>query len=182
MACDRRARWQTVPEGVSRVRPKLILISGAPGVGKSEVASRLYKMLEECAWLDGDDVWRVHPFRVDAERVALAERNVMAVLHNYLSSGCAHVILTWVLHRQEIIDRILRGLDDVPFETSVVTLVCDESTLESRRRASHPGDVNVDVALRRQRECAALDSTKIDTSRLTREAVALRVLEAVSAG
>lgn len=164
------------------MRPKLILISGAPGVGKSEVASRLYEMLEECAWLDGDDVWRVHPFRLDAERVALAEGNVIVVLHNYLSSGCANVILTCVLHRQEIIDRILRGLDDVPFEASVVTLVCDESALESRRRASHPGDVNVDISLRRQRECAALDSTKIDTTRLTPDEAALRVLEAVSAG
>lgn len=163
------------------MEPRLIVISGAPGVGKSVVASHLCRMLDECAWLDGDDVWRIHPFRVDAERVALAERNIVAVLRNYLSNGCAHVILTWVLHRQEIIDRILSGLEGIPFDGSLFTLVCDERTLESRWRASHSGHADVELALRRLRESAALDTTHIDTTELSPEQVAGGILETLAA-
>jgi cytidylate kinase len=164
------------------MRQKLILIGGPPGVGKSAVASILWTMLDRSAWLDGDDVWRIHPFRVDPERVALAEDNIAAVLRNYLLSGCSHVILTWVLHRQEIIDRILGGLDGIPFDALFFTLVCDSITLESRWRASHPTEEDVGLPLRRLRECAELNSTQIDTSELSAEQVASAIAEDLASG
>jgi hypothetical protein len=162
--------------------PKLILIGGPPGVGKSAVASILWTMLDESAWLDGDDVWRIHPFRVDTERAALAEANIAAVLRNYLLGGCSHVILTWVLHRQAIIDRILGELDGIPFDASFFTLVCDSGTLESRWRASHPTDEDAGLPLRRLRECAELDSTQIDTSQLSAEQVASAIADELESG
>jgi hypothetical protein len=159
-----------------------VLIGGPPGVGKSAVASRLSEMLDECAWLDGDDVWRVRPFRVDADSVALAERNIADVLRNYLLSGCPHVILTWVLHRREIIDRILEALDGVSFDVSSFTLVCDPGTLESRWRTSHPAEGRAALPLRRLRECMELNSVHIDTSALDVEQVASAVLDALESG
>ena len=121
------------------MHPRLIQIAGAPGVGKSEAASRLAAKLADCAWLDGDDVWRIHPFRVDPETVRLAEHNIVSVLGNSLSGGVSHVILSWVLHRQAIIDRMLGALEVTSFDVAVFTLLCDEYTLEKRWRASQTG-------------------------------------------
>ena len=167
--------------GDTVMRPKLIFISGPPGFSKSEVASRLYVKLAECAWLDGDDVWRIHPFRVDAETVAVAERNIISVLGNFLSSGRSHVILTWVLHRQTIIDRILWGLDGIPFDVAVFTLVCDEETLVARWRKSHPGGDTTELPLQRLRECSALSSTQVDTTGLDPDQVAERIYQMMEA-
>ena len=42
--------------------PKLILIGGEAWTGKSTCADRLFRRLDNSAWLDGDDVWCVNPW------------------------------------------------------------------------------------------------------------------------
>ena len=114
------------------MKPKVVLITGAPGVGKSAVASILLERLPESIWLDGDDVWRMNPFRVNGTTTAMVEGNIQFVLRNFLSAGFAYVILSWVLARQPIIDRILEGLTGLEYELFVFTLVCEEEALRAR--------------------------------------------------
>ncbi len=161
--------------------PKLILLSGAPGVGKTEVASRLVTRLGDCAWLDGDDVWRIHPFRVDRESVRVAERNIVSVLGNFLSAGFPHVVLSWVLHRRAIVDRIIEGIDGPEFAAGLFTLTCDEATLLERWRETHAGEVASDLPLKRLEETRVLDSVQIDTTGLDPSGVA-DVLHAMIVG
>ena len=154
------------------MKAKLVFITGAPGIGKSTVASILFKRLPESAWLDGDDVWRMNPFRVNDTTTAMVEQNIQFVLRNYLSAGFAHVILSWVLHRQSIIDRILNGLGELEYEPFIFTLVCDEESLESRLKDDPLREPVTELALRRLRESKELETIKIDVTERSPEQIA----------
>ena len=98
---------------------RLIIINGAPGVGKSTVGNLLFSRLNNSAILDGDDVWRINPFKVTDVTRDIVEQNITFVLGNYMKSNYEHVILTWVLHRQSIIDSLLKGLEDLHFHLQI---------------------------------------------------------------
>ena len=162
------------------MEPRLIFVTGAPAAGKTAVCRILFKRLANAAWLDGDDVWRINPFRVDAQTTALAEGNIQSVLRNYLSSGFEHALLSWVLHEQSIIDRILRGLDGIAFQFYAFTLVCEEATL-AERFAEDPARGQVSsLALQRLRESKALATIHVETDGLEPRQVA-RKIEAILA-
>lgn len=57
------------------MKPKLILIGGEAWTGKSTCAEILFKRLNNSAWLDGDDVWRVKPWSLDDPRLRDKEAN-----------------------------------------------------------------------------------------------------------
>ena len=108
---------------------RLIFINGAPGVGKSTVGKLLFSRLNKSAFLDGDDVWKINPFEVTDATREIVEQNITYVLSNYIRANYEYVILTWVLHRQSIIDNLLKGLEGLSFDLHIFTLVCDENTL-----------------------------------------------------
>jgi len=41
---------------------KLVLISGAAGVGKTTLCRYLFKEIKGCAWLDSDWCWMINPW------------------------------------------------------------------------------------------------------------------------
>ena len=142
--------------------PRLIFLNGPPAAGKTTVARLLFERLPHCAWLDGDDVWRIRPFEVNDATRALVERNIPFVLRGYLDAGYSAVILSWVMHRQEIIDLILAALGDADYELAVFTLVCTEAEL--RQRLDRERDVAAEHALERLRQARVLSTTQIDTT------------------
>ena len=144
--------------------PTLIFITGAPGVGKTTVARALLPRLADSAWLGGDDVWRMHPFRVDATTTAMVESNIAFVLRNYLESGFSHVILSWVLHKQDIIGRIVEALKGIDYRFLGFTLVCGEADLMARLARDPSRDTNTELAMVRLKESLELNTMKIDTS------------------
>jgi len=164
------------------MRPKLVFITGAPGVGKNTVARLVFARLDGCAWLDGDDVWRMNPFVVDDRTIRIVEANITFVLRSYLAAGFRHVIFTWVLHRQDIIDRLVAGLEGLEHDLSIFTLVCDEATLAERRGRRNPGDAQrVGLAFERLRQSRELATPKIDTTGRTPEEAAEEILAALAA-
>ena len=89
---------------------KLVLIGGSPWVGKTACAQKLFELLDEAAWLDGDDDWRVNPFLIKDPRLRNGDRNIAFVLQTYLESGfhyviCSSVVLTIPKIRKRILDR-----------------------------------------------------------------------------
>ncbi|MDP6126003.1 MAG: hypothetical protein QGH20_09650 [Candidatus Latescibacteria bacterium] len=76
------------------------------------------------------------------------------------------MILTWVLHRQEIIDRIAAGLGDTFSRLFVFTLVCDEATLATRFNNDPGRGAITERAVERLQQTRDLATRQIDTSDL----------------
>ena len=113
-------------------KPILILIGGAPGIGKSTVAELLYQHLENSVWLDGDDLWRMHPFIVNDQTKLMVLDNIGCVLGSFLKASFEYVILSWVMHEPQIVDAILDRLKDCEFSLVHFTLGCREHALLNR--------------------------------------------------
>ena len=159
---------------------KLIIINGAPAVGKSVVGSLLHAKLDNSAFLDGDDVWRINPFEVTEKTKSIVERNIVFVLRNYIEAGYEYAILAWVLHQQSIIDHLLENLNDLTFRVHIFTLICDEVTLVERRQQQGKEGRDIEIAIDRLRQSLTLKTEKLDTSYLKPDEIVSRIAEAVS--
>jgi len=117
------------------MKSKLIFIGGEAWTGKSTCADILYKQLDNSAWLDGDDVWRVNPWSVDDPRLRTSDINMAFVLQTYLQSKFDYVILSSiVLSVPAITERILERIKGVDYELVSFTLMSDEATLLKRAK------------------------------------------------
>ena len=145
------------------MKPKLILIGGEAWTGKSTCAEILYKRLDNSAWLDGDDVWRVNPWSVDDPRLRTSDINMAFVLQTYLQSKFDYVILTSiVLSVPSITERILQRITGVEYELVSFTLMCDEITLTDRAKKRDNNQDPHFVVLEQTRDL--LTTVKIDTA------------------
>jgi len=117
------------------LKPKLIFIGGEAWTGKSTCAEILFKRLDNSAWLDGDDVWRVNPWSLDDPRLRTSDINMAFVLQTYLQSRFDYIILSSiVLSDPAITARILERINGVEYDLLSFTLMCDEATLIERAK------------------------------------------------
>lgn len=155
---------------------KLIIISGAPGVGKTTIGNMLFSKLDSSAFLDGDDVWRINPFEVTDKTRSIVEKNIIYILRNYIEAGYEYVILSWVLHRQSIIDRLLNNLNDLDFKVYIFTLICNEEILIERRQLQGR---EKDIAIDRLCQSLNLETEKFDTGILKPDEIISSIMESV---
>lgn len=112
---------------------KLIIVNGPMGVGKSSVCKRLNSRLPKSVWLEGDWCWMMDPFIVDDENKAMVIDNISHILRNYLkNSNFQNVILSWVIHKDEILNEILDKIALDNYELKKITLVCSRNVLKKR--------------------------------------------------
>lgn len=156
--------------------PKLVLIGGPPGVGKSSVLAALERKLERCACLDADDVRRFHPSQLAERGGEAGVRNVTAVLRGYLEAGFPLVVLTWVLADPQLVERILKGLDGLYRSLLFVHLVASPAALQARCQRQPDRSRPREVVLGKLQQVEALPTPKIDTTGLETEAVADRLI------
>ena len=142
---------------------KLIFIGGAPGIGKSTVAGLLLKDLENCVWLDGDDLWRMNPFIVDDKTKAMVEKNISFVLDSFIQAQFSYILFTWVLHMDSIADVILSGIDQSGYDFRHYTLICDEESLKERLSIDVDRTTDHALAIKRLKQSKNGKSVKIDT-------------------
>jgi len=158
-------------------RQLLIMIGGPPWVGKTTCAREVFVSLDNSAWLDGDDVWRVNPFSVEDPRLRNSDRNMSFVLKTYLESRFDYVVFSSVvLTDRSITAGILDGIDVAGYDLLLFMLHCSRSALESRsaRRDSmaHPES-------RFMRAARAQDAVHIDTTDMTPSEAARTILSVV---
>ena len=155
---------------------KLLLLGGPPAVGKTTVAPLLAERLAPSAWLDADDVWRIFPFEVTDRTRALVEANVVHVLRGFIEARYEYVLLTWALHREDLIQRLLAPLAAATKTAHVIHLVADPSVLQARLEAEPERGRSPARAHDRSARIATLPYPKVDTSQLTPQEVAERIL------
>ena len=162
----------------------LYLIGGTMGVGKTTVCRELKNQLHRSVFLDGDWCWDMNPFVVTEETKGMVLDNITALLGNFLRcSAYDHVIFSWVMHQQSIVDTILGRLDltDVKVvsvslvwtdvKVVSVSLVCSrEALLQRLYRDVEAGIRQPDILLRSPQRLSLYDSMnteKVDTTHAT---------------
>jgi len=148
---------------------KLIFVGGPPGVGKTTTCTELGRLLPNSIWIDGDDLWcRMNPFRADDDTIPMVEKNIAAVLGNFLDAGFGHVMLCWVLHSRDVIDGLVERLSPRAFSFYSVTLICEEAVLRRRWALTHKDGFGVEHACRRLTQARELPGTAlVDTTAMT---------------
>ncbi|MEG1001752.1 AAA family ATPase [Clostridium sp.] len=115
------------------MRKKLIIINGVMGSGKTTVSKSLYKELENCFWLDGDNVWHMNPFVVNDENKKMVLDNIAYIINNFLKNKSSeYVLFNWVIHTDEIMNTILKKLDITDVDVFKITLMCEKDELIRR--------------------------------------------------
>ena len=115
------------------MKKRLIIINGVMGVGKTTVSKELYKSLEDSFWLDGDNCWMMHPFKVSEENKAMVLDNITYVLNNFIKNSSAkYIILNWVIPTDKIMNTILEKLYKENLELYKITLTTTKEELIKR--------------------------------------------------
>lgn len=164
------------------MKKKLYLIGGPMGVGKSTVCSHLKTALSGSVYLDGDWCWDMHPFQVTEETRSMVIENISFLLNQFLHcSLCQHIILSWVMHRQEIVEDLLCRVDTECCQVHQISLLCRPEVLRTRLETDvAAGRRNPDIIPRSLAYLPLyqkLDGQKIDTSRLTSAETAAYIIE-----
>ena len=162
---------------MNHTRPKLIMIGGPPWVGKTTCARELFTSLDNSAWLDGDDVWRVNPFSVQDPRLRNSDKNMAFVLNTYLESQFDYVIFSSVVLTDKLITRgILDAISVREYDMLFFILTASPQVLLSR---SQERDNVTSPDPRFSVAALAQDAIQIDTTALTPVDVAAKILSIV---
>jgi len=114
---------------------KLIMITGEAWTGKSSSAELAFRMFDNSAWLDGDDVWKVNPFSIEDKRLRNSDKSMAFVVDNYLHSKFDYVFFSSiVLVDKQIRERILRLITYKDYQLIFITLHADTNTLTKRAK------------------------------------------------
>ena len=129
---------------------RLFMLCGPMGVGKTTVGRALRDFLPDCAFLDGDWCWDMHPFRVTPVTKSVVLDNICHALNNFLTCGAfQNVVFCWVMHQREIIDGICARLHTQGWTVLPLALTCTREALTQRlRRDVEAGEREVDVIAR----------------------------------
>jgi hypothetical protein len=153
------------------------MISGPPWVGKTTCAQKVFTSLQNSAWLDADDVWRVNPFSVEDPRLRNSDKNMSFVLNTYLESKFDYVVFSSVvLTEKSITDGILDAISAKGYDLLFFMLSCSRRALKAR------STLRDDVASpepRFSRAALKQDAIHLDTSNMTPEETAGKILAIV---
>ena len=156
--------------------PKLVLLGGPTGVGKSTAMRLLENRIPRAALLDADDVWRVSKeLSIDKNR-HIALSNVISVMRGYFEGGCETGILSWVFARSTLYGPVIAGLEDMV--DSVDQIYLTSAIAEIKRRLLTRGDEHLyEYSKTRLDLIDSLPFTKIDTSEMVPETVATAIID-----
>lgn len=158
---------------------KVIAIAGAMGTGKSAAARALMAQLKRTVWLDGDWCWQQgRDWHFDEETKAMAMDNICYLLRSFARNpNFDRIVFSWVLHLPETWTALETALSDLNVCWEPVVLTCSAQELQRRILARGGDAAQVRRALERDAACRALPLPHLDTTDLSVEETARRILE-----
>ncbi len=159
----------------------IYLIGGTMGVGKTTTCQVLKKKLPNCAFLDGDWCWDMDPFQVNEETKAMVMENIIFMLNSFIRcSVYENIVFCWVMHEQEIMDRILARLELKDCQVFLFSLVASPKALKFRLQKDIDQGLRTEDVLRRSMDrlplYEKLDTVKIDVSNISPEETARQII------
>jgi chloramphenicol 3-O-phosphotransferase len=101
----------------------VVLLGGAPGIGKSTVARRLLELAQSgpklVQWVDIDSLWLHQPWRVDERMTTMMRANLRSVADHAAQAGVETLVVTWVFQTTEMHDLVASLLPSTSRITSV---------------------------------------------------------------
>ncbi len=114
---------------------RVVLLGGAPGVGKSTTARELLRSASHgpilVQWVEVDALWSHQPWRVDEVTVAMLHSNLRAVMSNAAAAAVQVLIVTWVF-QDTAMQNLLRQLAPEGSHISTVQLCMGETSWRQR--------------------------------------------------
>jgi LDH2 family malate/lactate/ureidoglycolate dehydrogenase len=121
------------PHSPSAGPTRVIVINGAPGVGKTETARRLIaRCPERAALIDTDALVGIHPWHIDDAFYALVGANLRTCLANYRAWGARVVVISGVFIPEGIYAQVRPLLEAEEYTWSFYALQARPDTLRAR--------------------------------------------------
>ena len=173
---------------VIRVNPKLILIGGAPGIGKSSLARQLKKTFAKGVTLETDELWgcinNVDWYNQEQHLVALQQTFLLA--ESYFNLGFQPIIVVDVFTNRSLV-RTFELLEKhktlKPYK--IISLFMDDSQLKDRVLSRGEGWKNLESCYYCNREIQTQNTTNqtlINIDGLDKETLAKKVLPIIKKG
>lgn len=159
---------------------KFIIITGSMGVGKSHTCKALNKRLLNSVWLDGDWCMMINPLNFTAENTKMFLDNSIYLLKNFLSNPTLdYVIYSLVFPREDILNYIVKQVNDTSFEMEKISLICSNDKLRERMRMAGRDLNTIEKSLIYQDAIRLMDTIKIDTTELKEDETIEEVLKII---
>lgn len=151
---------------------KLVIINGVMGVGKTTTCRALYKELDNSFWLDGDNVWTMHPFKVNIENKVMVLENIAYILNNFIKNKSSeYVIFNWVIETEGIMEEILSRVNINNVQVIKITLTCSRTELLSRIKNDIKdglrSEENIEKSLKRYSLYDEMNTIKLNSTNKT---------------
>ncbi len=112
---------------------KIIVITGTPGIGKTETAKRLLDYCpERTVSFDTDELAYIHPWKFDNDFYRLVGANLRAVIHNAYRWRASLILVNGVIIPGGIYDQLHKLLRNPAFTWSFYGLQTNQQTIEQR--------------------------------------------------
>lgn len=150
----------------------IVIITGAPGSGKTKTSKLLFETTDNSAWVDGDSALTTNPFDRNKQR-HLRYKNIASLVNNYIEEGFINIFISFVYARNEDIKEQISLLNEKETVIKVFALVANAETLNKRHLNDDYKRVNVESSIELNNKINELgNAEKIDNSNLSIEEVA----------
>lgn len=137
------------------------------GIGKSTICNQLNQDLDHSVFLDGDWCWNMDPFVVNQDTKNMVLDNITHCLNNFIHTpGIENIIFCWVMHKQDIIDKIIQKLDTEGVDIHLISLICEKEELIKRMLIDRRDNQTIRKSLQYLELYKDLDTQKIDVTTL----------------
>jgi adenylate kinase family enzyme len=155
------------------MQKKIIIVNGAPGVGKTTTCKKLQQLLQRSVWLDGDWCWMSNPWTVTEETKRMAENNMALLLNSFLNcSEYEFILYSWIFRSDEVFNKILGKLKTNDFMLHKYTLTCSQDVFFKRLVDAGRDKRQFPMCIESLYQCESTESENIDTTHSSVEEVA----------
>ncbi len=156
----------------------IIIVTGAPGSGKSKTCKHLLELTENSAWIDGDSLLATNPFNRSEQRL-IRYKNIAFLVKNYYEGGFKTIYISFVYARQGDLETQINLFEDMD-KMKVFALIPNNKSLSKHHLGDAYNRVDIKSSVELNNKIALLDNLEIiDNSNLSIDDVSNYILKTI---
>jgi len=157
----------------------IIIVTGAPGSGKTKTSKLLFETTDNSAWVDGDSVLVTNPFDRNKQK-RLRYKNIASLVRNYIDEGFINVFISFVYARNEDLKEQISLINEKETVVRVFALVLNTEALSKRHLNDDYERVSLESSVGLNNKIRGLENVEfIDNSNITIEETADKIKEKI---